>query len=195
MLVLVILSGCDYKIVKEEKVQNLSVGIQNNNNTLVNTYRDAKLLFQINYPQDWMVTDYVNNEQDKSEVGSSLVIANYPTPSQGWSIDNPPPGDYLSLSLTIKPNGSMYQDPFKDESSAIQKEKKEIVISDGNKLNIIVYDYKDNSVIQDMGLPTAIAYYYGNSYLYEFEIPGWGPRSEKEISIFKQIVSSFKEIK
>lgn len=185
--------------------------------TLVNTFRDTRLLFQIDYPQNWIVTDYVDYTrsggcvlykekgaisekygEDIMELcgeGTELKIANFPTPYPSWSLDYTPPRNYLSISMKIRPNGSVYKDYYENEKNVIQKERKEIDIGNGNKLNIIVYDYKDETGAQDMGLPTAIAYYYGDNYLYEFDLPRWSPSSEQEIEVFKKIVSSFKEIK
>lgn len=199
---------CTFLLFTGYGCSNIQQGVENlgqdNNANLANTFRDARLLFQIDYPKNWVITDYIDYSKDKNckepmselcEQGTGLRIANFPTPYLGWSLDYPPPGDYAGIAMKVRPNGGGYIDRHEGENNIIQRDKKEITISGDSKLFIIVYDYKDKSKSNGEGLPTAIAYYYGNNYTYEFDIPRWGPNSEKEIATFKEIVSSFKEIR
>lgn len=192
-----VIFGCKYRIAKDEDVQNISKPINDTseikiNNNLPNIFREPKLLFQINYPQNWVITNYVNNGREEV---ASLLIASHPMSSEGWAIDNPPPSSYMGFRMVIRSHGSIYIDNIKNEKNVIQREKNEINIPGGSQLTIITYDYKNQSEVQDLGLPTVAAYYYGDNYLYEFDMPRNGPSSEKEIDMFKEIVSSFIEIK
>lgn len=184
---------------------------------LVNTFRDPKILLQINYPQNWVITDYVDYDRNEGCIlykekdflsekygedvfedcseGVKFTISNYPTPYPGWSINYSPPSDHMGILVSVKLNENMYKDYYENENNVVKKEKEEIDIGSGNKLQIIIYDYKSQTGIRENALPTAIAHYYGNNYLYEFSMPRWRPNTEQEINIFKQIVKTFKEIK
>lgn len=196
-------------------VLGLVVGWVFYSDKLPNTFRDTKLLFSIDYPRDWVVTDYIDYDKNGGCVvykaegsiserygkdirescgeGTELVIANRPTPYPGWSVDNPPPVGYMRFLVQVRPTGSVYKDGYQDEDNVVRKQ--ELHVGDDNNLSIVIYDYKDDTGVHDMALPTAVAYYYGSNYLYEFYMPRWGPNSPEEIKMFETIVSSFEEIK
>lgn len=164
---------------------------KDNEDNLINTFRETKLLFQINYPKNWVITDYVDYGEDR---GTVFKIASNLEPPQWWFLGEHMPGGYALVEMAIRPNGT-YVDYYKDEENVIKTDSEEIDIGGGSKLNIITYDYKDQFGVKVHDLPTAVGYYYGSNYLYTFEIPRWSPNTEEEIDIFKQIVGSFKEIK
>lgn len=207
-LLLVIGAGCSGQDLEATKVG------------LVNTYRDAHLLFQIGYPKDWVVTDYVDYElsdgcviyKDKGFIsaeygqdvrkdcgkGTKLTIANYPTPYQGWSLGFLPPIDYVNVGISVLPKDttSDYANYIEKRESSVEiKAKYPIGSASESTAQIIVYGCKDESKECAEGIPTAVAYYYGDNYTYEFSIPGWGPATNEEIDAFKKIVSSFEEIR
>jgi len=184
LLFVILLTGCTYRNLLEN----------NHNEKLLNTYRNPKLLFQINYPQNWVITD---NGKNSSFYGEkySFIIANYPAPPEGWSIGNQPPEDTIMYFMEVGPKEENDNDYYKDEKEVALKEEINVDVGRKNKLKLLTYDYNSKDGVHDLGLPTAIAYYYGDYYLYTFMIGGSGPRSQTEIEIFKQIIKTFKEIR
>ena len=45
--------------------KKVEISQQANNVVQLNTFRDARLLFQIDYPKNWVVTDYIDYNKNK----------------------------------------------------------------------------------------------------------------------------------
>lgn len=182
-----------------------------------NTYRDPKLLFSIKYPLNWSVTDYVDYDKNGGCVvykspntisekygrgfrencgeGTSLSLSSHPYPYEGWSVDNVPPTDSMSIAISVLPKDTVYRDRYEGEDTVVVTKEELDVHGSSNKLVISRADYEPGFTNGDMGLPKIYGHYYGDYYTYEFSMPSWGANTTQEIDAFKSIVSTFQEIR
>ncbi len=201
----------------------LTAGCSSLNTNAFNTYRNSALDLEIGYPQDWVITDYVDWEEQHGKViynyyveqiseeanteswreytqeykgeGVTFQIANHPAPYGGFTITNIPENlKMINVSVVDMLDYSYFQEKEVDSETGYGVQEKVVYeVGGGRDLTLYISDYPEGYTGFREGHESAYAVYDGINHDFLFHLGGWG-FTDEDLEVYKDVLATFKEL-